>query len=263
MSQKPYYTDGRITIYHADCREILPTIPNDSVDVFWSDPPYGHSNHDGDLNDRLNNHRGIESNPIENDSQNEMREIVGFALTQAARFLKKDCCCCCCCCCCGGGGPKPTFAWLAQRMDTDGLEFFHSVIWDKINPGLGWRYRRQHEMVMVCHRAGGKLRWSNPDLAVPNVIRFSPPRNRQHPNEKPAGLINSFLLWHAKPDDLIIDPFLGSGTTLLAAKNLRLRAIGVEIDEKHCETAAKRLEQEVLQLETLGSRQEEQCDLNV
>src|SRR5690349_8663455 len=131
---KPYYQDGQCTIYHGDCRELLPHLEAESVDVVWTDPPYGHGNADGDLLSRRAEAvgDGIKSRhvPIANDTQDEMREVVDFALKQAARLLKKDCCCCCCC---GGGGPSPTFAWLANRMDADGLEFFHSVIWDKRN----------------------------------------------------------------------------------------------------------------------------------
>src|SRR5262245_37310716 len=124
----------------------MPHLPSNSVDMIWTDPPYGHGNHDEDLNSRLNDHRGLENVPIQNDSAEEMREVVDGMLCEAVQVLKDDCCCCCCCCC-GGGGPSPTFAWVATRMDSGGLQFFHSVIWDKINPGLGWRYRRQHEMV--------------------------------------------------------------------------------------------------------------------
>jgi len=178
---QPYYRDSAVEIYHADCLELLPAFPPESFDMIWTDPPYGHGNHDGDWNARLNDHRGIEQRPIANDDADGMRLVVGGMLTEAARILKRDCCCCCCC----GGGPKPTFAWVANRMDTDGLSFFHSVIWDKVNPGLGWRYRRQHEMVMVAHRAGGKLAWNDEVKAVSNVVRVSKPRDDAHPNVKP------------------------------------------------------------------------------
>lgn len=245
---KPYYEDTKagIVIYHGDCREILPQLGSESVDVIWTDPPYGHGNHDDDLNARLNEHRNIASQPIANDSADAMRVVVDAALSQAVRVLKHDCCCCCCCCC-GGGGPKPTFAWVAERMDRSGLRFFHSVIWDKRNPGLGWRYRRQHEMIMIAHREGGKLRWANDKLAVPNIIGMMPPRERFHPNEKPIELIVAFLAWHSKEGDTILDPFMGSGTTLRAAKDLGRKAIGIEIEEKYCEIAARRLSQEVFQ----------------
>ncbi len=81
-------------------------------------------------------------------------------------------------------------------MDDRGLQFFHSVIWDKINPGLGWRYRRQHEMVMVAHRKGGKLLWADDDVAIPNLIRCGKPRGGEHPNEKPVELAGRFIAAH-------------------------------------------------------------------
>ena len=211
--------------------------------MIFTDPPYGHENHVDDLNARLNDHRKIKGKPIANDGAWEMRHVLDFMLWQAARILKSDCCCCCCCCC---GGPSPTFAWVAQRMDQFGLQFFHSVIWDKVNPGLGWRYRRQHEMVMVAHRAGGKLRWSDDKVAVPNILQISPPRERLHPNEKPLALVNRFIALHSMPGDVVLDPFAGSGTTLVAAKQLGRRAIGIELDKAHCERAVERLSQAAL-----------------
>ena len=241
---KPYYQDDSCTIYHGDCREILPTVKSDSVRLLWTDPPYGHKNHDGDLNAQLNAFRGIENKPIACDDADGMRDVVSFMLEQAVRILKDDCCCCCCCCC-GGGGPKPTFAWVANRMDSEGLSFFHSVIWDKANPGLGWRFRRQHEMVMVSHKKGGRLSWTNNSFATPNVIRLMPSRDRLHPNEKPIELVSGFVSWTTKEGDTILDPFMGSGTTLRAAKDLGRKAIGIEIEERYCEIAAKRLAQEV------------------
>ena len=243
---EPYYCEDGITIYHGDCRDVLPRLEAESVTLLWTDPPYGHSNHDGDFNARLNEHRGIESKPIANDGAYEMREVVDFALTEAARLLRPDCCCCCCCC---GGGPKPTFAWLAERMDRDGLSFFHSVIWDKVNPGLGWRYRRQHEMVMVAHRRGGKLAWASEETpAAPNVVAMMPGRDREHLNEKPLKLVSGFIARHTQPADLVLDPFMGSGTTLRAAKDLGRRAIGIELEERYCEIAVQRLAQMNLDL---------------
>ena len=243
-NMKPYYSENGIEIYCGDCREVLPRIESGSVDMILTDPPYGHNNHEGDLNAGLNELRGIDNKPIANDSPEEFRDVMDFMLNEAARILKADCCCCCFCG--GGGGPKPTFAWLANRMDEKGLSFFHSVIWDKLNPGLGWRYRRQHEMIMVAHRRGGKLRWSQDKVAVPNIIQAYPPRDRQHPNEKPLQLMSKFIDLHTFPGDLVLDPFMGSGTTLRAAKDAGRRAIGIELEEKYCEIAAKRLQQEVL-----------------
>ena len=251
---KPYYQDSAVTIYHGDCLTVMGELQDESVDMLWTDPPYGHSNHDGDWNARLNEHRGLPQQPIANDGADEMRAVLDAMLTEAARVLKRDCCCCCCCCC--GGGPRPTFAWVAQRMDSCGLTFFHSVIWDKVNPGLGWRFRRQHEMVMVAHREGGKLRWADDNKAVPNIWRGSKPRNGEHPNVKPVGMVEYFVSLQSLPGDVVLDPFMGSGTTLRAAKNLNRRAIGIELDERYCEIAARRMRQEVLPLEMPNSSRE-------
>ena len=241
---KPYYEQDGITIYHGDCRDVVPTLERESVTLLWTDPPYGHNNHDGDWNARLNAHRGLENHPIGNDGPDSMREALDGLLGAATRVLRADCCCCCCC----GGGPAPTFAWVADRMDRGGLSFFHAVVWNKLNPGLGWRFRRQYEMVMVAHREGGRLSWADDDVVVPNVLEFGPPRDRQHPNEKPFDLPGHFISWTTKPGDLVLDPFVGSGTTLRAAKDLGRRAIGIEIEERYCEIAARRLDQGVLDL---------------
>ena len=231
---------GDATLYLGDCRDILPGLDDGSVDMIWTDPPYGHANHDGDFNARLNEHRGIEGSPIANDTADEMRVVVDAMLTEAARLLKADCCCCCCC---GGGGPRPTFAWVAERMDRAGLSFFHSVIWDKVNPGLGWRYRRQHEMVMVAHRDGGKLLWRDQKRASPNIYQQMPPRDRQHPNEKPVEMVGHFLDLHSAPGQLVLDPFMGGGTTGVAASRMGRRFIGVELDGTHFDTACRRIEE--------------------
>jgi len=233
-------TIGNATLYLGDCLEILPTLPSGSIEMVWTDPPYGHGNHDGDWNARLNAARGIIDQPIENDDADTMRRVVDGMLLEATRVLRRDCCCCCCCCC--GGGPRPTFAWVADRMDRDGLTFFHSVIWDKKNPGLGWRYRRQYEMVMISHRDGGNLLWRDNAVAARNIFEMMPPRERLHPNEKPVEMPAHFIRLHSSPEHTILDPFMGSGTTGVACAKLGRKFIGIEIEPKYFDIACKRIE---------------------
>jgi len=234
-----------VQIIHGDCLEVLKTLPSGSVDMLWTDPPFGHGNADGDLlsrrADACGDGHATKLRAIANDQPDTMRTVVDGMLTEAARVLKPDCCCCCCCCC-GGGGPRPTFAWVANRMDSGGLSFFHSVIWDKKNPGMGWRYRRQHEMVMVAHRRGGKLAWADPDVKQRNIISMSKPRTGHHPNEKPVELVQRFIELHTKPGDVVLDPFMGSGTTGVACVQTGRNFIGIEIDAGYCEIARKRIE---------------------
>jgi site-specific DNA-methyltransferase (adenine-specific) len=138
-------------------------------------------------------------------------------------------------------------------MDGNGLQFFHAVVWDKGGLGMGWRYRRNYEMVMIAHRKGGKLKWewdgSGEETA--NVVRIGKiiPQADDHPTPKPPELVRHFLRLHGKRDDMVLDPFMGHGVVLAEAKRMGMRAIGIEIEESYCEIAARQLSQEVLPLE--------------
>jgi DNA modification methylase len=236
---------GPCLLVNADCLAVLPLLEDGSVTLLWTDPPYGHANGEGDFlsrrQDIMRDGRDGGQEPIANDNMEEMRGVVDRMLSMAVPVLRRDCCCCCCCC---GGGPRPTFAWVAERMDRDGLSFFHSVIWDKLNPGVGWRYRRQHEMVMVAHRQGGKLAWANADAKQANIVRMSKPRDDNHPNEKPIELAAMFIRLHTATADLVLDPFMGSGTTLAACVRTGRRGIGIELDANYYRTACDRIRRE-------------------
>ena len=136
-------------------------------------------------------------------------------------------------------------------MDRDGLSFFHSVIWDKKNPGLGWRYRRQHEMVMVAHRAGGKLLWADDKVAARNIYSLMPPRERDHPNEKPVEMVEHFISLHSVKGQTILDPFMGSGTTLVACQRMGRQGTGIELDPDYFEIACRRVDEAARQPDLL------------
>lgn len=125
-------------------------------------------------------------------------------------------------------------------MDRGGLTFFHSVIWDK-RKGLGMRYLRHHEMLMVAHRRGGRIRWGDGIPPQPNIISMAAPQARSHPNEKPLALMQRIVATHSKLGDTILDPFLGGGTTGVAAVTLGRKFIGIELDPQHFETACRRI----------------------
>jgi DNA modification methylase len=248
---KPYYEHAGITIYHGDCREVLPTLASASVDLVLTDPPYGHNNNNGDLAHRREDALGIrrttaaDARPIANDGP-EANELVRWMFGEANRLLMPGCCCCCCCG--GGGGPDPQFARWSLWLD-EAIGFKQAVVWDKGGLGMGWHYRRNYEMMLVGEKPGAACRWYGGNQQA-NVVRINgiKPQEDDHPTPKPEALMALFLRLHSLEGHLVLDPFMGAGTTLAAAKRGHRRAIGIEIEERYCEIAAKRLDQEVLPL---------------
>ena len=120
---------------------------------------------------------------------------------------------------------------------------YKPLIWDKMIPSLGYHYRAQYEIIMMCDK--GKNRKLN-DLSVPDVLRFKKISGKEKfvPTQKPIELFELLINQSSEEGELIFDPFCGSGTTLIAAKNLKRKAFGFELQEKYCEIIAKRLSSE-------------------
>lgn len=134
------------------------------------------------------------------------------------------------------------------------LTFKQMVIWDKGPMGMGWHYRRSYETVLVAHK-GNTCNWYDDTNKIENIIRpnknYAPkiiPSKEQHPTEKPVGLVNHFLQLHSKEGDTILDPFAGSLTTAVAAKQLHRKSICIEINKEFIDMGIKRLGQGVLNL---------------
>jgi len=224
---KPYYSSGGIEIYHADCREVIPHLPE--IDVVLTDPPYSDVTHEGA---RTGGYGEI----VLVDFDSVTPEFLRDTYSMIAPKLK---------------------SWLVAFMDwqhiaylkdhtPDGLRFVRFGIWVKPNgapqftgdrPGQGW------EGIGIFHREGGKMSWNGGGRHA--VFTYNK-INGSHPTEKPLPLVSELVSLFSNPGDLIFDPFMGSGTTLRAAKNLGRRAIGCEINEAYCEVAARKLQQEVL-----------------
>lgn len=225
---KAYYQHAGIAIYHGDCREVLPTLDAGSVDLVLTDPPYGTEDLGG----------GYGRRQLWNIGDGKGRVIVGDTDLSAirdvwpwARTLVKD----------GWGmvffGARKT----PELCEVFGSEWFGEIIWDKGAPGLGYHIRYAHESVAVL-RLGNPPR---PDDPLSSVIRLTS-SSELHPHQKPVSLLARLMEWGSPLGGFVLDPFLGSGTTLVAAKMLGRQGIGIEISEAYCEIAAKRLQQEVL-----------------
>jgi site-specific DNA-methyltransferase (adenine-specific) len=219
----PYFQSPNITIYHGDALDILRSLPSESIDTIITDPPYG--------TEALAGGYGFSHQRILNDKDLSALEST---LPEILRVLKPD-------------------AWVAifcaakQRQKVDalliasGLEPFGEIIWDKRNLGLGWSIRYAHETVLI-YRKGTPPR---PPKPIPSVLRHPIVRGkgRVHPHQKPVALLEDLARWCCPESGTVLDPFIGSGTTLEAAQRLGLEAIGIELDEKYCEMAADRLRQ--------------------
>ena len=236
---KPFYSKNGIVLFHGDCREIVPLLPSKSIDMIFTDPPYGHNNNDGDLianrEAALGRGKSGAPRPIANDGL-EANDLVRFLFQQSKRLLNEGCCCCCC----GGGGPDPQFARWSLWMD-EILGFKMCVVWDKCGLGMGWHYRRNWECVLVSPTS----KWYGGD-SVPNVVRFSKiiPSKDQHPTEKPVSLASFFIRNHTVDGEIVLDPFAGAGSTGIAALRMRRKAILIEIDAAWCGEIVKKLEKE-------------------
>jgi len=241
-----------VTLHLGDCLEVMRSMPDKSVDAVITDPPYGHNNNNGDLIARREAALGVgdydaerDDRPIANDGP-KANAIFRALLPEVVRVLKLGCCFCCCG---GGGGPDPQFArWSIWIDDTPGLAFKQMVVWDKGPIGMGWHYRRSYETILVAQRQGAKCAWFDDSHCIENIIRPGDygirkiiPSKDQHPTQKPVELAAHFIRLHTRPGDTVLDPFMGSGTTGVAAVKLGRNFIGIEISEEYFEVAQARI----------------------
>lgn len=249
---KPYYEDESCTLFLGDARDILPQL--DKVDMIFTDPPYGHNNNNGDLIHRWEaalGHPPCDSDsslarPIANDGA-EANDLVQWFFAQAANMLRHGGCCCCCC---SGGGPDPQFARWSLWLDVH-LDFKQMVIWDKGPMGMGWHYRRSYETVLVAQKPGAKCKWYDETDRIENIIRHIGkiiPQKTDHPTPKPPELAAHFIALHTQAGEVVLDPFMGGGSTAEAAKLLGRKFVGIEMEEEWIKIAVRRLAQEVLPL---------------
>ncbi len=235
---KPYYDHDGITIYHGDCRDVLTELPASSVDLLLTDPPYGMAfSGQGEKSAQAN---------ISADGVRQGIRVIRQALFETSPLLKPD-------------AHLLMFChWNSYPDFYDAISPYvklrNALIWFKEMGGQGnirSDYLRNYEVIMYGARGEREI---NALSGFSAVLRgFTRPGNdRLHPTEKPISLLTYLTKRHCPADGLVLDPFMGSGTTLRAAKDLGRRAIGIEIEERYCEIAARRLQQSVLPLELVA-----------
>ncbi len=222
---QPYYEQDEITIYHGDARDVLPSLS--LVDLVLTDPPYNAINRvTGGL--RSLDKGGADALPV------DITAIAGeiIRLTTGSAYV-----------------------WCSDEQYTDWCMAFkragmttRKCAWWKSNPSP---MNGEHlwlsalELCVFSRKAGAHFGLH----CQPPIWQGPTERDVDHPTPKPEWLMRLLIQASTKPDDLVLDPFMGSGTTLRAAKDLGRRAIGIELEEKYVQIAIKRLQQSVMALE--------------
>ena len=239
----PYYEQDGITIYHGDCRMFLPQLS--PVDHVLTDPPYSEHVHGKSM-------RGADG---WKGDISETRDLGFDALTpqllgRVARWCSwnvrrwvgvfSD--------------VESTHLWR-EALAVEEMEYVRTAFWHKVGGApqfTGDRPAVACEAITLCHPQGRK-RWNGGGKAgiysVPIVLNrgASATEYRCHTTQKPEELMAQLVADFSDLGELILDPFMGSGTTLVAAKRLGRKAIGIELNEQYCETAAQRLRQGALE----------------
>jgi site-specific DNA-methyltransferase (adenine-specific) len=247
----PYYSHAGITIYHGDCREIIPQL--ESVNCTVTSPPYNQlgsripknptglwAKSDGGgqwISDIHEN--GYADDVDEELYQSSQNEIFGTIFAVSA--------------------PDASLFYNHQLRWRDG-ECLHPVRWFQPR---GWNLRTE----IIWERAGGMMmnarmfcrfderilwfvrgktwKWNQECVGLGTVWRVPREQDKPHPVAYPLELPTRCISATTLPGDTVLDPYCGIGTTLIAAKNLMRYGIGIELEERYCEIAAKRLSQEV------------------
>lgn len=209
-----YFTDRIIC---GDALDMLKEMPDKSINLIVTDPPYGD-----------NKGYGIHNRTIVG---NEHPLLALTVLAEAYRVLKAN-----------------TTAYMFCGIKHLGFlcTFFQSyakynirdvLIWDKLMRGRGHGFRRQYECILVLEK--GKPKYRHPGLS--NILGVQRVNARQHPHAKPVDLIKTLILQSSDEGDIVLDPFIGSGTVAVAAQALDRKYIGIEIDSQYCRIAEERL----------------------
>lgn len=218
----PYYNTDGIQIYHGDCRSILPQL--DGCDHVITDPPYSKETNIGarsTVSQPFTIQKFIDFKHVDADTIRE-----AFELCQAKRWVVAT-----------------IDIWHVSELKNippKNMKFIRYGVWVKPNsapqftgdrPGSGW------EAVAILHNDKTKMSWNGGGhhaVWIYNIVSG-------------GGHKKDIIQKFTDPGELILDPFMGSGTILRAAKDLGRRAIGIEMEEKYCQIAVKRLAQEILQ----------------
>lgn len=234
-----------MTIYHGDALTVIAEMEADSVGVVFTDPPYSSgARNSARLRGRGSMRRDEGAFGSDDWIGGDNLSAHGFAMlvrlfgVETMRVVARD------------GHLFSFMDWrqlpvLQGALEASGWSARALLVWDKMHFGMGNGFRQQAEFVLHASKGVGDNFIRHDIGTVMRALRQSD--DIGHPTVKPVGVVQQCL--SAVPGD-VLDPFMGSGTTLVAAKGIGRRAIGIEMEERYCEIAAKRLAQGSLFQET-------------
>jgi site-specific DNA-methyltransferase (adenine-specific) len=254
---KPYYEDDAVVIYHGEAVDVMAQLAPQSCDVMLTDPPYssGGMFRADRVKDPADKYRGWSQNQdgtsrpptavygsFGGDNLDQwawIRWVAGWS--RCARQVIRT------------GGHGFMFSdWRQLPAATDAAQFggwtWQGItVWDKgvARPTKG-RFRNHIEYVVWMTNGQGDRSEMYPSALIP--VPTVGHGEREHVTQKPVELLQHLLAVMPAGPMTVLDPFMGSGSTLVAAKYAGHKAIGIEVDERYCEIAARRMAQEVLPL---------------
>jgi site-specific DNA-methyltransferase (adenine-specific) len=217
---------GNCTLYHGDCLDILADIP--MVDLIVTDPPYGkkYKSNGGPRVSAVNRHTIQERTTILNDQFVDVRwfpAMYGQLKERAAAYVFCD---------------FEMYSIAKTTMTKANFTLKTPLVWDKGNCGMGdlqGDYGNQTELILY----GTKGRHLLNGRRDRNLLTYQRPADafRKHPHQKPTGLLNFLIVKSSRPGDLVLDLFMGSGSTGVACIETGRKFIGIELDRQHFDTA--------------------------
>ena len=220
---KPYYQDEWVTIYHGDCREILPELPK--VDLVLTDPPYGIGIAEWDTVDYYDF--------LFSESYRLLNEGRYAFIFSTKKNLK-----------------RPNFRHDIFAVIKNFAQYRqHLGMFDAWYPIIYFPKGKPRKIINPSKMLVPKRNWFLLNTANTSRNKDNPKSNNNHETPKNIELIKYIVNNFSDTNDLILDPFLGSGTTAYCAKKLNRKCIGIEIEERYCEISAKRCSQSVMNLE--------------
>lgn len=219
----PYFQHNGIRICHGDCLQVLPTLETGSIDFCLTDPPY------------LCNYRGRWDGDRGMIVGDKDPSWLAPSFSEIFRVMKNNSFCVSF----YGWPHADLFVGLWKQL---GFRLVSHLAFVKNVWGLGRFTRGQHETAYLLAKGHPPI----PESPISDTIEWEREHDAFHPNQKPVSSLYPLIAAYAPENGVVLDPFMGSGSSLRAAKDFGLAAIGIEIEEKYCRHAAQRMAQEIL-----------------